>query len=150
MEHQRLPHTGDWPVLPHLQAKAGLIDKKHCHRLTKISAWTECIGYFGSVSLSLLAISASVPREAELLKELREQGTLKFDGWNEDDVRLKELKQLRVKRFMNTLALIQDAADALLALDDILERKSVLKNPVLLSLAGLLSALISAYKNWPA
>eukprot|EP00243_Klebsormidium_subtile_P004362 TRINITY_DN18341_c0_g1_i1.p1 TRINITY_DN18341_c0_g1~~TRINITY_DN18341_c0_g1_i1.p1 ORF type:complete len:242 (+),score=35.22 TRINITY_DN18341_c0_g1_i1:402-1127(+) len=130
-------------------AKAGLIDKRHCAPLTKISAWTEFIGYFGSVSLSLLAISSTYRRETELLNELRAQGKTTVGDGSEDDVRLKELAQLRAKRVLKMIAVVQDAADALLALDDMMELKSVLKNPALLALAGLLSALIGAYKCWP-
>lgn len=124
--------------------KAGLIDKRHAKRLTKLSAWMEFIGYFGSVALKCIQVSLYLEKETKLLQGMRK----KAEGGISPVSEIKELQALQAKRFMKTLSIIQDFADSLLALTDIRETKGVLDNPLLLSFAGLLSALISAQKNW--
>uniref|UniRef100_A0A7I4FJK9 Peroxisomal biogenesis factor 11 n=1 Tax=Physcomitrium patens TaxID=3218 RepID=A0A7I4FJK9_PHYPA len=124
--------------------KAGLIDKRHSKRLTKISAWAEFIGYFGSVALKSIQVSIYLEQEAKLLQGMRK----KAEGGISPVSEIKELQALQGKRLMKTLSIIQDLADSLLALTDIRETKGVLDNPFLLAFAGLLSALISAQKNW--
>lgn len=126
------------------QVKAGLIDKRHSKRLTKLSAWAEFIGYFGSVALKSIQVSSYLEQEAKLLQGMRK----KAEGGISPVSEIKELQGLQAKRFMKTLSLIQDFADALLALTDIRDTNGVLDNPMLLAFAGLLSALISAQKNW--
>lgn len=124
--------------------KAGLIDKRHSKRLTKLSAWAEFIGYFGSVALKSIQVSSYLEQEAKLLQGMRK----KAEGGISPVSEIKELQGLQAKRFMKTLSLIQDFADALLALTDIRDTNGILDNPMLLAFAGLLSALISAQKNW--
>lgn len=60
-----------------------------------------------------------------------------------------EIRELRAKRVLRTLELVQDASDLLLALADIRDSGRLLHNDALLALAGLVSGSISAYKNWP-
>lgn len=124
--------------------KAGLIDKRHSKRLTKLSAWAEFIGYFGSVALKCIQVSSIMEQEAKLLQGMRK----KAEGGIGPVMEIKELQALQAKRLMKTLSIVQDFADSLLALTDIRETNGVLDNPFLLALAGLVSALISAQKNW--
>lgn len=126
------------------QVKAGLIDKRHSKQLTKISAWAEFIGYFGSVALKTIQVAAFLEKEAKLIQGMQK----KAEGGLSPVAEIKELQELQAKRVMKTLSIIQDFADSLLALTDIRDTKGVLDNPFLLSFAGLLSALISANKNW--
>ncbi|KAI5076555.1 hypothetical protein GOP47_0008620 [Adiantum capillus-veneris] len=128
--------------------KAGLLDKRHQKSLQLLSAWAEFIGYFGSVTLKSLQVQAMLAKELELLVVLS-------DGKDKDDVEsylraATALAEVRQKRALKTLSLIQDAADALLALSDIRDGKGFLSNPLILSSCGLLSALISTHKNWSA
>lgn len=63
------------------------------------------------------------------------------------------LAGIRFKRTLKVLSLIQDLSDSLLALADVVDEDKqlrFLKNASFLAGAGLLSALISAHKNWVA
>ncbi|MCI64100.1 peroxisomal membrane protein 11A-like, partial [Trifolium medium] len=48
---------------------------------------------------------------------------------------------------MKSLSIVQDLADGIMALDDILDVNGPFSKPVLMSSAGLLSALISTHKS---
>ncbi|KAJ7557944.1 hypothetical protein O6H91_04G017100 [Diphasiastrum complanatum] len=127
-------------------AKAGLIDKRYSKKLQKLSAWAEFIGYFGSVSLKALEILALLDQETKIIDGFRKKSE---GGEKELPADLaKQLHKLQAKRFMKALSLIQDFADSLLSLSDILDERGVLANPSLLAFSGLVSALISAHKNW--
>lgn len=79
---------------------------------------------------------------------------------------LREVSVLRSRRTLRTLAIVQDCADMLLAVNDIKgacvhvkvghhrvicsEGKGRLNHPVLLCLAGLVSGTVSAHKIWGA
>ncbi|KAG6553942.1 hypothetical protein Mapa_004859 [Marchantia paleacea] len=123
--------------------KAGAIDKRHSKELQKWSAWSEFIGYLGSVTLKFFQVWAMRSKEAALLK-----GLPLCEGLDEKVRISKELRMVRAKRFMKTLSLVQDLSDSLLALNDIKDNKGPLARPFLLAFAGLLSALISTHKNW--
>ena len=60
------------------------------------------------------------------------------------------VSEIRQKRAMKILSIIQDLSDTFLALSDIRDGNGILSNPLLLSSCGLLSALISTHKNWLA
>ena len=49
---------------------------------------------------------------------------------------------------MKKLSVVQDLADGLMALADVRDGQGRLSAPILMSSAGLLSALISTHKNW--
>ncbi|CAH9125748.1 unnamed protein product [Cuscuta epithymum] len=49
---------------------------------------------------------------------------------------------------MKRLSILQDFADALMALADIRDGRGLFSGQLILSSAGLLSALISTHKNW--
>jgi len=126
--------------------KAGLIDDRYGAKLQMISAWTELIGYCGSIALKGLEISVLRKKEsviASKISSVTEKAQI-------SDNYAAEISQLREKQVAKVVSIIQDFADGLLALADIRDGKGTLSNPLLLASAGLLSALISAQKNWSA
>lgn len=65
-----------------------------------------------------------------------------------------EIQLLRQRRLLRTLSLVQDAADLLMLLPDLRplgpgRKRGLLYHPATLSLCGLVSGLLSGYKNWP-
>eukprot|EP00271_Cylindrocystis_brebissonii_P006433 TRINITY_DN19229_c0_g1_i1.p1 TRINITY_DN19229_c0_g1~~TRINITY_DN19229_c0_g1_i1.p1 ORF type:complete len:255 (-),score=38.82 TRINITY_DN19229_c0_g1_i1:56-820(-) len=140
--------------------KAGAIDKRHGPLLQKMSAWAELIGYVGSVTLKSLHLAALLEREAQLVEEVGLQAASIYEMSQQMPSRSSEdasldlaslreaLAEVELKRMLKGLALVQDLADALLALNDIREFEGVLGRSDVLAAAGLLSALISAHKNW--
>lgn len=117
-------------------SKAGLIPSHHSRRFQKISAWAELVGYLGSISLKAREL-----RKIRFLLESKVRSTKS----SEDD---EEIRKLRVKLLLKQLSIVQDLADSLMALGDVSDGKGFLSDPLLMALAGLLSALISTYKNW--
>ncbi|KAK9113166.1 hypothetical protein Scep_020685 [Stephania cephalantha] len=117
-------------------SKAGLIDGKHSSRFSKIGAWCEFVGYVGSISVKWMDLS-EIGEEKERLR-------------SESDENVRELKmmELEEKEMMKRLSIVQDWADWLMAFADVRDGKGPLTSPLLLSSAGLLSALISAHKIW--
>ncbi|XP_060199612.1 peroxisomal membrane protein 11A-like [Lycium barbarum] len=124
--------------------KAGLIDKKNLSNLQKISAWCEFIGYIGSVSLKVRELR-NIKEDEECLLSTIEVSIIRGIGYAEEE---EKLRKLRFKKLMKRLSVIQDFADGLMCLADIRDGKGLLSAPLLLSSAGLLSALISTHKNW--
>lgn len=125
-------------------AKAGLIDKKNLSRLQKMSAWFEFIGYIGSVSLKVWELKRINEDEACLISTVKISG-LRGIGCAEE---LEKLRKLKEKKLLKRLSVVQDLADGLMALADIRDGKGRLSAPLLISSAGLLSAIISTHKNW--
>jgi hypothetical protein len=125
-------------------SKSGLIDPKRSKIFSKISAYAEIIGYFGSVALKIRDLEIIVEDE-NCLKSSIEIGVLRGDDCGEDEIRLGKLRE---KKLMKRLSIVQDLADGLMALDDILDGNGPFSKPILMSSAGLLSALISTHKNW--
>ncbi|TMX02073.1 hypothetical protein EJD97_022653 [Solanum chilense] len=124
--------------------KAGLIDKKNLNSLQKISAWCEFIGYIGSVSLKVKELR-QISEDEQCLLSTREVSMIRGIGFADEE---EKLRKLRLKKLLKRLSVIQDFADGLMALADISDGKGMLSAPLLLSSAGLLSALISTHKNW--
>ncbi|MBA0808090.1 hypothetical protein Gohar_023853 [Gossypium harknessii] len=125
-------------------AKSGLIDAKHSRNLQKISAWAELIGYIGSISLKLRDLKRIKEDEACLNSSI-EIAISRGVGRTEEEERRKKLRE---KKLMKQLSVVQDIADGLMALADIRDGKGRFTDPLVLSCAGLLSALISTHKNW--
>lgn len=125
-------------------AKSGLIDPSHAKRLQKVSAWAEMIGYVGSVGLKIGELK-EMSAELKCLESKTEVGVARGENWEEE--REKEMK-LRMKMMMKKLSIVQDMADALMAVADIRDGRGKLSAPLVVSGAGLLSALISTHKNW--
>lgn len=124
--------------------KAGLIDKRHLPALQKLSAWCEFVGYFGSVSLKMIDLR-TIEEEERCLVSTVDMAVLRGIKCGEEQ---DKLRKLREKKTMKRLSVVQDLADALMALADIRDGGGRLSSPLLLSSAGLLSAVISTHKNW--
>jgi hypothetical protein len=63
----------------------------------------------------------------------------------------RRIASLRSARALRAAFVVQDLADALLALADITDgRYERMSHPVVLAVAGLVSAAVSSYKNWTA
>ncbi|XWS21092.1 hypothetical protein CRYUN_Cryun30bG0025600 [Craigia yunnanensis] len=125
-------------------AKSGLIDAKHSRNLQKISAWAEFIGYVGSISLKVRDLKRINEDEACLDSSI-EIAVSRGVGCKEDEERKRKLRE---KKLMKQLSVVQDLADGLMALADIQDGKGSFSDPLLVSCAGLLSAIISTHKNW--
>lgn len=120
--------------------RTGLIDPKHSPILQKISAWTELVGYVGSISLKLMNLRKMDGDMKILMSEV---------AGRDQDSKARFLRKLAEKRLLRKLSIVQDLADGLMAFADLRGGKSgPLSDPFLLSCAGLLSALISTHKNW--
>ncbi|KAB2604185.1 peroxisomal membrane protein 11A-like [Pyrus ussuriensis x Pyrus communis] len=124
--------------------KSGLIDKKHSRNLQKISAWAEFIGYAGSISLKFRDLSR-ISEDEKCVKSSIEIAIMRGNGCEEEK---EKLSKLREKKMMKRLSVVQDSADALMALADIRDGGGPFLGPLSISLAGMLSALISTHKNW--
>jgi len=125
-------------------AKSGLIDPKHARAFQKVSAWAELVGYIGSVALKLTDLN-TIAEEESCLASSVEISRLRGVGCVEEDYRLRKLRE---KKIMKRLSVVQDLADAVMAVDDILDGNGPFSKPVFMASAGLLSALISTHKNW--
>lgn len=125
-------------------AKSGLIDAKHLIYLVKISAWAEFVGYIGSIGLKIGDLKGISEEEACLVSSI-EIAVARGDKCGEEKGRLEKLRE---KKLMKKLSVVQDLADGLMAVADIRGGKGRLSGPLLLSSAGLLSAVISTHKNW--
>lgn len=124
--------------------KAGLIDKSHLPALQKWSAWCEFVGYFGSVSLKVRELRTLDAEEKCLMASI-DLAMLRGIECGEEQGKLRKLRE---KKLMKRLSVVQDLADGLMSLADIRDGRGRLSSPVLVSAAGLLSALISSHKNW--
>lgn len=132
--------------------KAGMLGKEHAYRFSQVSAWAEVAGYCGSSTLNCLRIRASIERETALTQDLllRKKFDEGADKEQAEAIR-RELAMLRARRFLRTLAVVQDIADALLTLPDLGEGSlAPVKSKAVLAFAGLVSAAISIHKNWPS
>lgn len=140
--------------------KAGLIAKRFSPRVTKVSAWAELVGYSGSIALSIIQVTHCLQAEASLEARLRRststtliEGVAHLSQADDDEKKAKQLhnqlERIRSRRKLKQLSMLQDFADAAIALNDIRGGRGRLSNPIMLSLMGLLSAAISAHKNWP-
>ncbi|KAB2628096.1 peroxisomal membrane protein 11A-like [Pyrus ussuriensis x Pyrus communis] len=112
--------------------------------LQKISAWAEFIGYAGSISLKFRDLNR-ISEDEKCVKSSIEIAITRVNGCEEEKERLSKLCE---KRMMKRLSVVQDSADALMALADIRDGGGPFQGPLSVSLAGMLSALISTHKNW--
>ncbi|KAL8166059.1 hypothetical protein V2J09_007558 [Rumex salicifolius] len=125
-------------------AKAGLIDPKHSRKLQKISAWAEFVGYVGSVGLKIRDLRKLNEDKACVDSNLEISATRGVDS----DENMERERALRLKIAMKKLSIVQDLADWLMTLSDVWDEDGKFLTPMVLSCAGLLSALISTHKNW--
>lgn len=128
--------------------KTGFISHAYEKRCGKISAWAEVLGYVANITLNIMRIRALQQQEIRLWQRMRKMQ----EDENVTCAQLeKEICRVRRLRIMRMAFVVQDLADSLLALNDIRSTKGeYLGHPVVLSLAGLLSAAVSTYKNWTA
>ncbi|MED6172234.1 hypothetical protein PIB30_048153 [Stylosanthes scabra] len=125
-------------------AKSGLIDPKRSRSFQKISAWCEFVGYFGSLALKFRDLKV-IGEDEECLKSSVEISSLRGECCEVEEERLKKVTE---KKMMKKLSILQDLADAVMALDDMIDGKGPFSGPVFMASAGLFSALISTHKNW--
>ncbi|GFY86143.1 peroxin 11A [Actinidia rufa] len=125
-------------------AKSGLIDAKHLRSLQMISSWAELIGYVGSIGLKIRYLKRIAEDEACVRASI-EIAIGRGDMCGEEEAKIRKLRE---KKFMKKLSIVQDLADGLMALADVRDGQGRLSAPILMSSAGLLSALISTHKNW--
>ena len=138
--------------------RIGILSPHQGARITKIAATAELAAYAANIILTILRIHNLLEREVALLTEIKRRRDEEVYSQEADDTQkalLQEISQLRARRTLRTLMLVQDVADALLALSDLHEishkghKHPVLSNKVVLATAGLLSGCIGAYKKWP-
>ncbi|KAM2967218.1 hypothetical protein FF1_027509 [Malus domestica] len=81
----------------------------------KISAWTEFIGYAGSISLKFRDLNR-ISEDEKCVKSSIEIMITRGNGCEKENERLSKLCE---KKMMKRLSVVQDLADALMALMDI-------------------------------
>ncbi|WCJ35284.1 Peroxisomal membrane protein 11A [Euphorbia peplus] len=101
-------------------------------------------GYVGSVALKIRDLRR-LNEEEVCLRSTIGVSIVREIGCGEEEERMRKLKE---KMMMKKLSIVQDFADGFMALADVRDGKGRLSGPVLVSGAGLLSALISTHKNW--
>lgn len=109
-----------------------------------ISAWAEFVGYVGSICLKVRELRR-IDEDEECLRTSMEVSVMRGEKCGEMEERMRKLRD---KKLMKRLSVVQDLADGLMALADIRDGKGRLSAPLLLSSAGMVSALISTHKNW--
>ncbi|XP_010543082.1 PREDICTED: peroxisomal membrane protein 11A isoform X2 [Tarenaya hassleriana] len=125
-------------------SKSGLIDARHARWLQGISAWAEFVGYIGSISMKIRDLRTIREEEACLASTMEISVTRGVSCRAEEE----KMKKVREKKTMKALSILQDLADALMAIADIRDGKGRLSAPMVISSAGMLSAIISTHKNW--
>ncbi|KAG9138598.1 hypothetical protein Leryth_012938 [Lithospermum erythrorhizon] len=124
--------------------KSGLISRIWLNNLEKLSAWFEIFGYVGSVWLKVRELG-EIGMDERCLVSSMEVAELREIGCREE---LERLRKVREVKLMKRVAILQDLADGLVALAVVRGGKGQLLQPLVVSLAGLLSALISSHRNW--
>ncbi|KAF8069640.1 PEX11A [Scenedesmus sp. PABB004] len=129
--------------------KAGFLPKHSEAALAKASAWAELLGYAGSVALSLHKLAA-LERQAAALQRKAKAARKDVDGGGcVDGGLLRQLELVRLARVLRLALICQDLADSMGAINDLADgRIAGFNHPVVLSVAGLLSAAVSTYKYW--
>lgn len=108
--------------------KVGVLSKRQGQKMTMVSSAAELAGYAANIILNVLRLRNLLEREIDLVKEMRwrrrksEEKGERFD-YNDDlnKALLVEINQLRKRRLLRTLAVVQDCADAVMALNDFRE-----------------------------
>ncbi|GBF91823.1 hypothetical protein Rsub_04928 [Raphidocelis subcapitata] len=127
--------------------KAGVISKALERRLSRASAYAEAAGYAANIALNLHRVRVLQLQEFALRARAAKAAK---DGAPPDPATPRRIAALRSQRVLRAAFVVQDLSDALLALSDITDgRYARLSHPVVLALAGLVSAAVSSYKNWP-
>jgi hypothetical protein len=139
--------------------KVGVLSKRQGQKMTMVSSAAELAGYAANIILNVLRLRNLLEREIDLVKEMRwrrrksEEKGERFD-YNDDlnKALLVEINQLRKRRLLRTLAVVQDCADAVMALNDFREAYQLgtkRTSKLVLNLCGVLSGLLGAWKRFP-
>ncbi|MEW5306087.1 MAG: hypothetical protein WDW38_010024 [Sanguina aurantia] len=128
--------------------KAGAMSKVNEKKMAYFSAWAELLGYIASVSLSIMKLDQIVRDQVVL--HVQQEKFIKDEG--QEDLRLAlQIVALRYTKGLRMALIVQDMADAMIAINDIRGGRDVaLNHPITLALAGLTSAAVSTYKLWNA
>ena len=130
-----------------------------------VSSIAELLHCSSDIILNALRLHNLLEREVELIRELRRRRRLfdergqKFDLSEEVNVALvDEVNALRKRRFLRTMTIIDDLANAVLALDDArdayrLRRRTNTassRSQVVLGICGLVSGMVGFWKKYPS
>eukprot|EP00899_Mesostigma_viride_P007549 jgi/Mesvir1/16796/Mv15165-RA.1 len=137
-------------------SRVGFLDPKLEELFTFISASGEALGYVFAILGDLLVVSSTVELEKSIVAKYRTlKGSQKKNDTPEETVeaefaKLKaQLAAARLRRLNSILSIAANSGDLVIALSDILPG-SHFGHAVALTLGGLTSAWVGAYKNWPA
>ncbi len=143
----------------------GVLSRRQGRQLKMVSSIAELLHCSSDIILNALRLHNLLEREVELIRELRRRRRLfdergqKFDLSEEVNVALvDEVNALRKRRFLRTMTIIDDLANAVLALDDArdayrLRRRTNTassRSQVVLGMCGLVSGLVGFWKKYPA
>ena len=138
----------------------GVLSGRQGRHLTKVSSVAELVFCSSDIVLNVLRLRNLLEREVELIRELRrrrrqcdERGQ-KFDY--EDDINVAlvdEVNALRKRRFLRTMTIIDDLANAVLAFDDARSAYGVRRgrrtSNVVLGVLGVVSGVVGFWKKFP-
>ncbi len=137
----------------------GVLSSRQGRHLKMVSSIAELVHCSSDIILNVLRLRNLLEREVELIRELRRRRRLfdergqKFDYNDEVNVALvDEVNALRKRRLLRTMTIIDDLANAVLALDDArgayrLRRRT---SGVVLGICGLVSGFVGFWKKYPA
>ncbi|KAJ1297515.1 hypothetical protein BS78_01G382200 [Paspalum vaginatum] len=103
--------------------------------LQRLGAWADLLGFAGSVAIKLEEAAEIESSIKKLLAEGCEQQS-------------EAVRTMRGELLLKRVSVVQVVADAFVPLGDVTGRKGLLGSSTLMAAAGLLSALISTYRNW--
>lgn len=139
----------------------GVLSSRQGRHLKMVSSIAELVYCSSDVVLNVLRLHNLLEREVELIRELRRRRRVcdergqKFDYGDEVNVALiDEVNAIRKRRFLRTMTIIDDLANAVLAIDDVRDayqlRVRRRTSGVILSLCGLASGIVGFWKKYPA
>jgi len=138
----------------------GVLSKRQGRHLKMVSSIAELVFCCSDIILTVLRLHNLLEREVELIRELRRRRRVcdergqKFDYGDEVNVALiDEVNAIRKRRFLRTMTIIDDLANAVLALDDARDAYQLRvrrRSDVVLSLCGLASGIVGFWRKYPA
>mmetsp|Transcript_13056 Transcript_13056/g.15739 ORF Transcript_13056/g.15739 Transcript_13056/m.15739 type:complete len:245 (+) Transcript_13056:116-850(+) len=128
--------------------KAGVLEKDYEKELVKAENTFELVAYVTNMLATQLQLQKLAAREADIKKYLAMcRASDQFSCLHTTEER-EELKVIAGKRVVLHLSLVQDMADALIAIGDLKGSDSALAHPVFTSVCGIISGSISASQKW--
>ncbi|KAK3275892.1 hypothetical protein CYMTET_16006 [Cymbomonas tetramitiformis] len=138
--------------------KSGVLkDKELEKKLGRVETYFELTGYIAAIAIGMIQLKRLQEKETELLEDALHK---KDDDFEKVAVRTTAkgevvtrdhhecLQHIRMQRIPVILGLVQNFADASIAVGDLAGDGNVLAHPVTVSLCGLLSGCISAHGKW--